>query len=121
MIILILKVMPSISILLAPLRSAKYRRIPITINMAAIRAGDLKIVSAFSSNRYPAAAPGTLAAARYQNNLPLALRTSIKPLCNELPPVSPEIKNHRDERADMERDIKSKSRIRPPEKPRNQN
>jgi hypothetical protein len=77
--ILVLKVMSFISIFLALLRSAQYRRMPIRINIAAIRTGDLKIVSAFFSKRYPAAAPGTLAAAKYQNNLPFALRASVKP------------------------------------------
>ncbi len=77
--ILVRKVMSFISILLALLRSAQYRRMPITINIAAIRTGDLKMVSAFFSNRNPAVAPGTLAAAKYQNNLPFALRKSVKP------------------------------------------
>ncbi len=36
-----------ISIFLALLRSAKYKATPITINMIAIRTGDLKTVSAF--------------------------------------------------------------------------
>ena len=77
--ILVQKVMPFISIFLALLRSAQYRKMPMTINIAAIRTGDLKIVSAFFSKKNPAAAPGTLAAAKYQNNLPLTLPTSEKP------------------------------------------
>jgi hypothetical protein len=77
--ILALKVIAFISIFLALLRSAQYKSMPITINIAAIRTGDLKTVSDFFSKRYPAAAPGTLAAAKYQNNLPFALRTSVKP------------------------------------------
>jgi hypothetical protein len=77
--ILVLKVILFIPIFLALLQSAQYRRTPIPINMMAMRAGDRKMVSAFLSSRNPAAAPGTLAAAKYQNNLPLALRTSVKP------------------------------------------
>jgi hypothetical protein len=76
---LVLKVKSFNSIFLALLRSAQYRRMPIPINITAMRTGDLKMVSAFFSSRNPAAAPGTLAAAKYQNNLPLTLLTSEKP------------------------------------------
>ncbi len=68
-----------ISIFFALLRSAQYRRMPINISITAIKVGDLKIVSAFFSKRYPPIAPGTLAATRYQNNRPSTLRTSLKP------------------------------------------
>jgi len=74
------KVIWVISIFLALLRSAQYRRMPINMSMMAIRVGDLNIVSAFFSRRNPPIAPGTLAATRYQNNLPSVLRRSVKPL-----------------------------------------
>jgi hypothetical protein len=77
--ILVPKVILSISIFLALLRSAEYRRTPITINITAIRIGDLNIVSAFFSNSNPPIAPGTLATARYQNNRPSTLRAFVKP------------------------------------------
>jgi len=73
------KVIWFISMFLALLRSAQYKRMPIRISITAMRAGERNTVSAFSSNRYPAAAPGTVAAAKYQNSLPLVLRTSVKP------------------------------------------
>ena len=76
---LVSKVILPISIFLALLRSAQYRRMPININIVAIRIGDLKTVSAFFSNRNPPIAPGTVAATKNQNNRPFALRTSVKP------------------------------------------
>ena len=76
---LVPKVIFLISIFLVLLRSAQYRKMPITINIVAMRIGDLNIVSAFFSNRYPPIAPGTLAATKYQNNRPSTLRTSVKP------------------------------------------
>ncbi len=76
---LVPKVMSVISIFLALLRSAQYRKIPIIINIMAIRIGDLNILSAFFSKRNPPMAPGTLATAKYQNKRPSTLRTSVKP------------------------------------------
>ena len=76
---LVPKVILFIPIFSALLRSAQYRRMPIPINITAMRTGDLKMVSAFSSNKNPPIAPGTLAATRYQNNRPRTLRTSEKP------------------------------------------
>jgi len=73
------KVIWLISIFLALLRSAQYRRMPININIVAMRRGDLNMVSAFFSNRNPPIAPGTLAATKYQNSRPFMLRTSVKP------------------------------------------
>jgi len=77
--ILVPKVILFISIFLVLLRSAQYRRMPIPINITAIRIGDLNAVSAFFSNRNPPITPGKLAATKYQNNRPSALRTSVKP------------------------------------------
>ncbi len=77
--ILVPKVILFISVFLALLRSAQYRRMPININITAIRIGDLNMVSAFFSKRNPPIAPGTLAATKYQNNRPFTLRTSVKP------------------------------------------
>ena len=77
--ILVPKVILFISIFLALLRSAQYRKMPISINIMAMRIGDLNMVSAFFSNRNPPIAPGTLAATKYQNNRPFTLRTSINP------------------------------------------
>ena len=76
---LVSKVIFLISIFLALLRSAQYRTRPININITAIRGGDRNTPSAFFSNRNPPIAPGTLAAAKYQNNRPCTLRTSVKP------------------------------------------
>ena len=77
--ILVPKVILFISIFLALLRSAQYRKMPISISIMAMRIGDLNMVSAFFSNRNPPIAPGTLAATKYQNNRPFTLRTSVKP------------------------------------------
>ena len=76
---LVPKVIFFISIFLALLRSAQYKRMPININIMAIRTGDLNMVSAFFSNKNPPIAPGTLAATKYQNSRPSTLRISVKP------------------------------------------
>ncbi len=76
---LVPKVIWFISTFLELRRSTQYRRMPITINMMAIKAGDLNTVSAFFSKKNPTIAPGTLAAAKYQNKRPFSLRTSVKP------------------------------------------
>ena len=68
-----------ISTFLALLRSAQYKATPITINMIAIRIGDLNTVSAFFCSRYPPIAPGTLAETKHQNNRPSTLRTCVRP------------------------------------------
>jgi hypothetical protein len=68
-----------LSTFLTLLRSAQYRRMPININITAIKRGDLKTVSAFSCNKNPATAPGTLATTKYQNIRPSAVWTSVIP------------------------------------------
>lgn len=70
---LVPKVILFIAVFLELRRSAQYRKMPININIVAMRIGDLNTVSAVSSNRYPLNAPGTVATTRYQNNRPFTL------------------------------------------------